>query len=224
MIVAVSGDGIEHDFIDDDLAESDLGVAAPGCFGLEPIEIRSAVGIAAGGDAVLLTFKADGVEDFRAGRVFQVNRFSGRAEREPHAGLVVSQEPTGWDRHVREDKTIGGRVVGEDTSAQVYGLGAVIVEFDVIQFRIVGVGEEFIDEDGAIGVCGGCFCGPRRSANQVAGVPGSGITFTKRRPGQDQRMAGTVSGCRPGWITRIIHFDQHGSLFVAQSDCARSVG
>src|SRR5439155_15791541 len=53
FVVVVAGNRRIHDFVDDHLADPDVAVGRAGGAGLQPVEFVRAVGIAAGGNAVL---------------------------------------------------------------------------------------------------------------------------------------------------------------------------
>src|SRR5207247_11397495 len=98
----------------------------------------------------------------------------------------------------REDELVGLRVVRENAAAEVYRRVPVVVELDKVDLRQIGVGQEFIDEDRAVGVCGKALRGARCATDGVAGLPGARVTLAIARPRQHQRMTGAVRRRREG--------------------------
>ena len=116
------------------------------------------IGITACGHAILLSPETHRINDPRLGRVLQINCLARGAERKVHVRLgeinkaARLNECVGW-----KDKLVCQRIVGEHAAGEVKGLVVVIVEFDVIDLTVVGVGEEFVDDDIAQGIGVGRF-------------------------------------------------------------------
>ena len=140
FIIAVPGDRRIHDFVEDDVADASGAVRQAGRARFQSVELVRAVGIPSGGNAVLLPAELHGIKHARTIGVFEIDRLAGRAQRESQFGLVKHHEAArlndrvGWD-----DELVRVRVIGEDAVGKVRLLIAVVVEFDVIEQRIVRV-------------------------------------------------------------------------------------
>ena len=218
FVSGIAGDGVEHDFVDDYGTVADGGVGCARRFGGQTIKARRAVRKASGGHAILLTFETDGVDDFGVGWIFQINRFAFGAERKAKIRLVVNQEPARRNRGAGgNDKFVGARIVRDDAAGDAHCLSAVVEQLDVIELRIIGVGEEFVDQNRAIRIGGsrfGCF---RSAAKDIAGVPGLRIVLAIGRARQDERVSRVVGGDRPGGVIGVVDFQHDEVRFVAQS-------
>ena len=90
--------------------------------------------------------ESDGV-DHAAIRLFEQDIFTARRESKAELGFVIDKEAAGLDHRVsRHKKLVRGRIIGEKAAADVHGRIAVIIEFDEIELRRIGVRQEFIDQ------------------------------------------------------------------------------
>ena len=171
----------------------------------------------------MLAFEPDGIDDFRSGRVLEINRFTGGAEREAHVRLVIDDKTASRDGDVRNDEAIGGWIIGQDASREVHCLCAVVVEFDVIDLGIVGVRQELVDHDRTIGICRRSLARAGGSSCDIAGFPCFNVAFAVSWTSQHERVARAVAGDGPRRIARVIRLQQDGAGLVAKLDCAGAV-
>src|SRR5206468_5701679 len=106
-------------------------------------------------------------------------------EGEGKGALVEGEIAVGGDGSaVGNAVFVGAGIIAQPAAGEIDGLGAVVVEFEeVLGALVVGVGEDFIDDDGAAGIEADGISRTRRAANAVAGGPGAGVAFAVRGTG-----------------------------------------
>ena len=150
LVIAVAGDRVEHDFVDDDVLDVPRGVCR--CRGREvqAADRRRAVGGTAGGKAVLLSAEFDRIEDALRRSVEEVNGFARRAEREAELVLVERHEAARGNPRVRDAELVRRRIIGEPAAGEVHLDIRVVVKLDEIKLRIIGVTGNSVDDDVAL--------------------------------------------------------------------------
>src|SRR5580765_5938388 len=115
LVVVVAGNRRVHDFVDDHIGYQDIAVGRARGARLQPVKFVRAIGIAAGGNAVLLSAELHGIEHASAVGVFEVNRFAGGAQGEAHLRLVEDNEAPRLNPGVGgDDEFVCVRVVREN--------------------------------------------------------------------------------------------------------------
>ena len=180
LVVAVTTDRVIHDLVDDHVRDTQTPVLRSGRFRLEPVKARRAVGRTAHRNAVLLRAEPNGVDHPCAVRVFEINRFTRRAQSKTQLRLIEVNESLRLnDRVGWQDKPVRRRVIGEDAIGQVNRRRAVVEQLDEIDIRRIGVGEKFVDNNRAIRVQAGRVRCARRPAHDVARRPCCRIPFAQ---------------------------------------------
>ena len=183
LVVRIIADRVIHQFVDHHFADANARVGRARRPGKHSIKLSRAIRETTRCHAIFLCAKAHGIDHPRLGGVFEIDRLARRAEREVHVRLRVEKKARGGnERFRRNDEFVRQRIIREDAAGEIEGLIAVIVEFDVVHGRVVGVRQEFVDDDGAQRIVVGGFKRARRSADQRAGSPGPRIALTERRP------------------------------------------
>ena len=217
LVVIVVRDRVVHDLVDPDVVDAPGGVGRAGSPGRQRPKGRRSIRITARGDAVLLAGKRNGVHHPSAIGVDQVNGFSGRAQGKTEGRLREINEAGRTDGGaVRNAKFVGGRIVAQPAAGQVDRRSAVVVEFEVIDFRQVGVGQEFVDHHVAEGVEFDPVGSSGGTADGIAGPPGLCVAFSVRWPQQHQGVPRPICGHRPGRLALIGHLQQDGIDSIAQ--------
>ena len=216
FVAAVAGNRSVHDFVEHHVADANVAVRQAGRSGGQAVELIRAVRVTASGNAVFLPAELDGVEHAGGVRTLEINRFPGCAQREAHLRLVENDIAPGRDNRVRNDKFVRVRVVGQDAAGYIHRLIAVVVEFDVIEQRVVCVRQKLVDEHRAQGAGAIRFDGAGRTACDIANVPRFGKSLPVGRTRQHQRMPGAVGGDRPRRFAGVGDFKVDGAGVVAQ--------
>ena len=139
---------------------------------MQPIETCRAVGITPRRDAILLRAEPNRVNHPRVVRVFEINRLPRCTQRKAHPRLVEVNESLWLDDRVRRNhKPVRRRIVGEDAVGQIHCRSAVVEQFDEIEIRRIGVGKEFVNDDGAVGIGANRLRLARRPAHEIARRP-----------------------------------------------------
>src|SRR5439155_556518 len=112
LIFVIAANGFVHQFIDDDVADQDGRVSTAGSLAAQPIELIAAIGVAASRDAILLPLETNRVQNPGIGRILEVDRFAGGAERKIHRGLGINAV-SAWryGRARRNHKLVGVGIV-----------------------------------------------------------------------------------------------------------------
>ena len=186
LVIAVAGDRVEHDFVDDVVLDVPRGVCR--CRGREvqAADRRRAVGGTAGGKAVLLSAEFDRIEDALRRSVEEVNGFARRAEREAELVLVERHEAARGNPRVRDAELVRRRIIGEPAAGEVHLDIRVVVKLDEIKLRIIGVREKLVDDDVALRDREHRVQPAGRAADQFAGGPGAWAAFAVAGPGRHE--------------------------------------
>lgn len=146
-----------------------------------------AVRNAARRDPILLRPEAHRVQDTGLRRVSEIDCFTIRAQGEVEVRLHEVHETPGRNQRAgRNHEPVRGRIIGQHGAAEIERLVAVVVQLDEIQFGIVGVSENLVDDDRIERIGAARFARPGRTADQIAGAPRGRIAFTERRPDHDE--------------------------------------
>ena len=223
LLVVVLRDRVVHDLVDHDVADVERRVGGALRRRRQLVEAGRAVGIPAAGHAVLLRLVPDRVHHVRIRRP---------QEDQPALGLQVEPElvrhprreaPRGEDR-IRDPVLVRGRIVAEETPAQVHRLRAGVVDLDVVPRGKVRVGEELVDDHVGQDARRDDLRRAGRTAGGRAGRPRARVALPVGAPAQHQRRARAVGRGRPRRAVGVLRLQQDRAAVVAQAHGALAVG
>ena len=148
FIVAVAGDGAEHDLVDDNAVVALTAIGRPGRQPCHAVPRRTAIRIASGRNAVFLRAEVQRVDHTVSIRVHKENAFTARTERKASGVCAHGKRDKTASRDagpVGNAKLVRAPLVRQIRTRQVEDLITVVVKFDEIFLWIVGMGQEFID-------------------------------------------------------------------------------
>ena len=164
---------------------------------------------------MLLRAKLHHVQQPRAIRVPQINRLPARTQREAKLILIKHHKPARRNRRaIRDHKLVRRRVVRENAAGEIVRRVAVIVEFDAVQQRQIGVREDFVDEDVSQWIIRVSLVQPRRAARMIADAPCCRIVLAILRTRQHQRMSRAIRADGRRMIVAVTHLRHHAAHVV----------
>ena len=200
LIVVVAADRVIHQFVDHNVADHNRAVVRPRRVGRERVKIVRPVRPAPIRNPVGLRPKLHRVQNPAAVGLDEVERFALAVEREAQLRLG-ERHKTGRPHHRARwnDKLIGRRIIGQNTTRNVHAGGAVIVKFDELRHgRILAMRQNLIDHHAPQRAGGEGVPPARRAARLVADVPRPRIALAVGRVGQHDGVPRAAGRHRPG--------------------------
>ena len=179
--------------------------------------IRTSIRRSAAGNGIGLATKVDGVDHAVLIGVDEVNAFAFGQQGKGECFVRPKNKAARLnDSSVGNAELVCVRIVGEPGAGKVHGRVAVIVQFQRIVQRRIGVCQPFVDDDGINGLTTDRIGAAGRAIDTIALRPRADVIFTKRRAREDERMAPLVGGNWPGNGIGVIHFEEQRVVATAE--------
>ena len=193
LVVVVATNRVIHQFVDHHVADQHRRVTTAGSLGAQSVKIICAIRPAASGHAVLLRAKLHGVENARLTGVLQINLFTRCIQRETQIRHGESREAARRnDRAAWQHTFVRRQIIRQNAAGQIHRVRAVIVKFQIVVVRRIGVRQKFIDDHIAQRTRRERIHLTGRTADGVADVPRARIAFAVSRISQRERMSRAV--------------------------------
>ena len=207
LLVVVLRDRMVHELVEHHVLEAARGIGLARSERFQTAPTGGPIGCPTQGHSVFLPPETNGIEDAHSIRTDEPDGLPGRAEAKTEGRLIEHEKATGRHHGARRHaEAVGPHVVRQRAPGQIGRLGAAVVEFDRVELRQVGVGQDLVENH----TRGRIF---RRHRIHLAGIatpdrarrPRAGIGLAVARIGEHQRMTGSVGGDRPGIAGRELH-------------------
>ena len=207
LLVVVLRNRMVHELVEHHVLEAARGIGLARSERFQTAPTGGPIGCPTQGHSVFLPPETNGIEDAHSIRTDEPDGLPGRAEAKTEGRLIEHEKATGRHHGARRHaEAVGPHVVRQRAPGQIGRLGAAVVEFDRVELRQVGVGQDLVENH----TRGRIF---RRHRIHLAGIaapdgarrPRAGIGLAVARIGEHQRMTGSVGGDRPGIAGRELH-------------------